>query len=295
MKNNIEFKPITYSEDELEQIVNLLKAGLNLDFSLEFFKWKHLENPFGKSFGLIATYEGRIIGLRMFMFWQFINKKQEKKTAIRPVDTVVDKKFRGRGLFKKLTLDGIEMCQGKFDLIFNTPNQNSLPGYLKMGWNSLDNSPDIKMGLLNPFSKRTDIQEFDVNSFGLDKDYMSSSLIWQTNKTGEFLQWRYEDNKYLVVQCADSFMIFSITKMKGFKTIIIFELLGDSEKFQGMINAAANKENAFFIYFADNKEFEAVKCIASITRKSSSVVFKNASENIQKNINFSLGDLEGKL
>ncbi len=291
----LKFREIDFDRD-IPAVVQLIKEGLDETYTEPFFIWKHVENPFGESFGFLVEDEGCIIGLRMFMFWQFVfNKEQEKITAIRPVDTVVDKSYRGKGLFKKLTLDGIEMCQGKFDLIFNTPNQNSLPGYLKMGWHLLDNSPVIKMGLLNPFSKRTEIHKFDVNSFGLDKDYMSSSLMWQTNKTGEFLQWRYEDNKYSVVQCADSFMIFSTTKIKGFKTIIIFELLGDSEQFQMMINATAKKENAFFIYFTDNKEFEAVKCIASTNRKRSNVVFKSNSENIQKNINFSLGDIEGKL
>lgn len=287
------FRKIDYQKD-VPAVVQLIKNGLDATYTESFFRWKHERNPFGESFGLLVEDEGYIIGLRMFMFWQFIKNKQ-KITAIRPVDTVVDERYRGKGLFKKLTLDGIEMCQGKFDLIFNTPNQNSLPGYLKMGWHLLDNSPDIKMGLLNPLLKTTEVQEIDMGSFELGTDYMSSSLRWQTNKTGEFLQWRYVDKKYSAVQCSDSYMIFSTTKMKGFKTIIIFELLGDSEQFQIMINATAKKVNAILIYFVDNKESEAVQCLFSTTRKSSSIVFKNDSENIQNHINFSLGDLEGKL
>lgn len=289
----LKFREIDYDSD-IPAVVQLIKEGLDDTYTESFFRWKHVQNPFGQSFGFLVEDEGTIIGLRMFMFWKFIKDKQ-KKTAIRPVDTVVDKKYRGKGLFKKLTLKGIEMCKGRFDFVFNTPNENSLPGYLKMGWNLLEDSPDIKMGLLNPFSKRTKIQEIEKESFDLQKDYGSANLMWHTNKTGEYLQWRYKDDKYLAVHYANSYMVFSKTKMKGFKTIIIFELLGDSKQFKEMINATAKKVNAFFIYFTANKDFEEVKCIASTTRKSSNIVFKNDSENIQNHIDFSLGDLEGKL
>lgn len=289
----LKFREIDYKKD-IPAVVQLIKEGLDDTFTESFFRWKHVQNPFGKSFGFLVEDEGDIIGIRMFMFWKF-KKSKEYKTAIRPVDTVVDKRYRGKGLFKKLNLDGIELCKGKFDVIFNTPNDNSLPGNLKMGWNLLEDSPKVKMGLLNPFSKKKEVEKIEMGSFNFKKVYGSSSLMWQTNKTGEFLKWRYEDKKYRLVRYADSFMIFSLRKIKGLKTIIIYELLGNSKHFQTMINATAKKEKSFFIYFVDNKEFERIDCIASTVRKNANVVFKSDSENIQKNINFSLGDLEGKL
>lgn len=290
----LKFREIDYKKD-IPAVVQLINEGLDDTFTESFFRWKHVQNPFGKSFGLIVEDENRIVGLRLFMFWQFISNKQERVTAIRPVDTVVDSSYRGKGLFKKLTLKGLEMCKGRFDVIFNTPNDNSLPGYLKMGWNLLEESPKVKMGLLNPFSKKKEIVKITMGSFNLKRNYESSSLMWQTNKTGEFLKWRYEDEKYRLVRYADSFMIFSLRKIKGLKTIIIYELLGNSKHFQTIINATAKKEKSFFIYFADNKEFEKVNCIVSTIRNNANVVFKSDSGNIQKNINFSLGDLESKL
>ncbi|MBI6119770.1 GNAT family protein [Salegentibacter maritimus] len=289
----LKFREIDYKKD-IPAVVQLINEGLDDTFTESFFRWKHVQNPFGKSFGFLIEDDGSIVGLRMFMFWKF-KKSKEYKTAIRPVDTVVDKRYRGKGLFKKMNLVGIEMCKGKYDVIFNTPNHNSLPGNLKMGWNILEDSPKVKMGLLNPFSKKKEIEKIEKGSFNLKRNYESSSLMWQTNKTGEFLKWRYEDKKYILVQYADSFMIFSLKKIKGLKTIIIYELLGDSKQFQTMINATAKREKSFFIYFVDNKEFERVNCIASTVRKNANVVFKSDSGNIQKNINFSLGDLESKL
>ena len=37
--------------------------------SSRFFRWKHLENPFGPSLLLLAESAGRIVGLRAFMRW----------------------------------------------------------------------------------------------------------------------------------------------------------------------------------------------------------------------------------
>jgi len=291
----LKFREIDYNKD-IPAVVLLIKDGLDDNYTETFFEWKHVSNPFGKSFGLLVEDEGRIIGLRMFMFWQFISSKgQPLITAIRPVDTVVDKKYRSQGLFKKLTLDGIEMCQGKFDLIFNTPNENSLPGYLKMGWNLMENSPNIKMGLLNPLSKGVAIREININSLELDKDDRSSTLMWQTNKTCDFLKWRYPDTQYKLVQFQDCVLIYSTTNIKNFKTIIIFELLGNPKKFQGLINGLAKKIKSYLVYFADTQEFNAVQFMGSLTRKNSNIVFKNDKYGINGNINFSLGDLEGKL
>tara|TARA_R100000935_G_C2797306_1_gene148776 strand:+ start:105 stop:983 length:879 start_codon:yes stop_codon:yes gene_type:complete len=291
--NSIIIRHINFNKD-LPEVVSLLKTNLNQNFSVNFFKWKHLENPAGRSFGLLATHKDKIIGLRMYMFWEFSNDNI-KKLAIRPVDTVVDKNYRGKGLFKKLTLSGLDMCKDKFDFIFNTPNSNSLPGYLKMGWNRMENSPILIFGILNPFAKSLNFKETNLNSLQVDKSYINCNLIYQTNKTGEFLQWRYRDDKYSTVQFKDSFMIFTITKLKGFKTIVIYELLGNSTRFQLLVQAVAKRKNAFFIYYAKNNEFEMLRCIFSSKRKSSNVVFKNDIGNVQNNLNFSLGDLEAAI
>ena len=239
--------------------------------------------------------DGVIIGLRMFMFWEFVcDGNRQKIRAIRPVDKVVDKSYRGKGLFKELTLKGLEMCQGKFDLIFNTPNENSLKGYLKMGWNLLDKSPNIKIGVLNPFLKKYEVNEINLDSFSVSKNCTVSNL-WYSNKTDEFIKWRYFDDQYKVVQFEDSILIYSTTQIKNFSMIIIFELLGDSQKFQGMVNGLGKKIKSFLVYHADTHEFKSLNFIGSITRKSSKIVFKNDQNAIQGKINFSLGDLEGKL
>src|SRR5690606_29942836 len=122
-----------------------------------------------------ATDNGKIVALRMFMFWKFHNSVENKSViAIRPVDTVVDYNYRGQGLFKKLTLKGLEACKGRYDLIFNTPNENSLPGYLKMGW-EYKNPKYFKVGMILPsFSKR------NVEFGDLPQGITSKRIGWET-------------------------------------------------------------------------------------------------------------------
>ncbi len=99
----------------------------------DLFRWKHIENPFGRSMMLVAESDGRIVGLRAFMRWGFLSGSRVLR-AVRAVDTATHPDHQGRGIFSKLTREALECLQVDTDLVFNTPNDKSLPGYLKLGW-----------------------------------------------------------------------------------------------------------------------------------------------------------------
>ncbi|MDA7980867.1 MAG: GNAT family N-acetyltransferase [Pirellulales bacterium] len=138
--------------DDAAAIVDLLREGLGegtIPRSKPYWNWKHAANPFGPSPVLVAEEAGRIVGLRAFMRWEWGDGKigQEKTkqpsdhrtsclTAVRAVDTVTHPDFRGQGIFKRLTLQLRDEVQAEGTaFVFNTPNMQSRPGYLKMGWN----------------------------------------------------------------------------------------------------------------------------------------------------------------
>jgi GNAT superfamily N-acetyltransferase len=116
--------------------------------SAEFFRWKHAANPFGASFMILAEADGRIVGLRAFMRWRFVANSREI-TAVRAVDTATDPDFQGLGIFTRLTLRALEELQTEGVLVFNTPNDKSLPGYLKMGWTPVGKVP-VRLRLRRP-------------------------------------------------------------------------------------------------------------------------------------------------
>jgi hypothetical protein len=105
------------------------------------FAWKHRDNPWGPSPGWIAFDEKGLVGVRVFMRWAFRIGDQHI-TAVRAVDTATHPRAQGRGLFRALTTHGVEdLMAAGVDWVFNTPNHQSAPGYLSMGWQRVGRLP----------------------------------------------------------------------------------------------------------------------------------------------------------
>jgi GNAT superfamily N-acetyltransferase len=142
-----------YEDADEEGVLDLLNAALGGGPAGSrpegFFRWKHLENPFGRSFMLVAESDGRIVGLRAFMRWEFVAGDRRFR-AVRAVDTATHPDYQGRGIFSRLTLEALGALRDEADFVFNTPNEKSLPGYLKMGWQVVGRVP-IQIKVRRPF------------------------------------------------------------------------------------------------------------------------------------------------
>jgi GNAT superfamily N-acetyltransferase len=143
-----------YREDDESVVLGLLASALGGGpdgrRSPEFFRWKHFDNPFGTSLLLVAETGGEIVGLRAFLRWRFTAGDGSIRAA-RAVDTVTHPDHQGKGIFSRLTKHAVELLREDTDLIFNTPNSLSLPGYLKMGWRMVGKVP-IQVGVRRPVS-----------------------------------------------------------------------------------------------------------------------------------------------
>ncbi|MDQ1476788.1 MAG: hypothetical protein QOE62_2017, partial [Actinomycetota bacterium] len=53
----------------------------------EFFRWKHLENPFGPSPAWVAVEDEVVVGFRTFLRWEFEHPDGRTRRAVRAVDT----------------------------------------------------------------------------------------------------------------------------------------------------------------------------------------------------------------
>jgi GNAT superfamily N-acetyltransferase len=134
-----------FRDEDEAAVLDLLQASLGGGptgtRTPEFFRWKHHENVFGPSMMLVAEVDGEIAGLRAFMRWAF-EVDGRRLSAVRAVDTATHPDHQGKGIFSRLTLEALEMLRGEgVDLVFNTPNGKSLPGYLKMGWRPVGRFP----------------------------------------------------------------------------------------------------------------------------------------------------------
>ncbi|MEZ4866333.1 MAG: GNAT family N-acetyltransferase [Caldilineaceae bacterium] len=132
---------LPYHADHAPLLLPLLQETLGNSGAVRktgaFWQWKHAENPFGASSGLYAWDEAaaQAVGLRVLMRWAFQHPDGQIVQGARAVDTATHPAYQRMGIFSALTRQAIaELTAQGVDCIFNTPNQKSLPGYLKMGW-----------------------------------------------------------------------------------------------------------------------------------------------------------------
>ena len=134
------------NDDDLPAIFALLRAALSWDDDPRFealYDWKHRRNAFGPSPSWVALDAGRVVGFRALLRWEF-ERGATIIRAVRPVDTATHPEYQGRGIFTRLTLHALdELRQEGVTLVFNTPNDQSRPGYLKMGWVPVGRLPAI--------------------------------------------------------------------------------------------------------------------------------------------------------
>ncbi len=136
-----------YTEQDEPAVLGLLQRSLGWladEHHTAFFRWKHRDNPFGASPAWVALDGERMVGLRVLLRWEFERDGLDREVvrAARAVDTATDPAYQGRGIFSGLTLHAIDdLTRESLHFIFNTPNDQSRPGYLKMGWQVVGRLP----------------------------------------------------------------------------------------------------------------------------------------------------------
>jgi N-acetylglutamate synthase-like GNAT family acetyltransferase len=270
------------TDKDIQAIIDLLKVSLGealLQKSETYWRWKHLVNPFGASPVIVAEEGGKIIGVRAFMRWSWRHHGKIVH-AVRAVDTATHPDHQGKGIFKKLTLSLLEMCaeQG-YQFVFNTPNKNSMPGYLKMGWKLAGRLP-VAVRFSKPLSmvrqlafKRSleNISSFVESEtpqqilsrpdfqLVLDQYNATSPGKFRTAHTVESLTWRYVDvpvAKYHVLAIWDdknlaAAVFYRLKPSRAGLEMRVTDVIAAGEKkfsdFNPSIVKRAKEHGAFFI------------------------------------------------
>ena len=214
-KTSLDYEFRCYQPADESQVLDLLTTCLGGgpagDRSSEFFRWKHLQNPFGRSMMLVADSDGQVVGLRAFMRWRFCSRGRVVE-AVRAVDTATHPAHQGRGVFSRLTRKALDELEEDVALVFNTPNTKSGPGYLKMGWKDVGEVP-VHVRVLNPlrFAWHLGAGSRDEFVFSNTRNGLPASVVLGdkamitsflkeveshgaclcTERTHEYLWWRY--------------------------------------------------------------------------------------------------------
>lgn len=211
-----------------------------------FFGWKHDDNPFGPSPAWVAAHGPKIVGFRTLLRWEFA-RGSERLRLVRAVDTATDPDFQGMGVFRRLTLTAIaELQAAGYDAVFNTPNTQSRPGYLKMGWVVLGR-PAVGLrprgplavvrmvrsrGAAEKWSEPTDVGDPAGDVLGAPglESLLAALPVpsgWATPRTPEYLLWRYgfEPLHYRVVEVRGGVVVFRVRRRGPSREVALCEWL----------------------------------------------------------------------
>lgn len=243
------------TEKDIPEILEVLKASLGEISSKKteaVWRYKHIENPFGKSLVLLAIEGDKIIGIRAFMRWKW-QKGEKVFCGFRAVDTATHPEHQGKGIFKKLTLEALRLGEEMGDhFVFNTPNENSKPGYLKMGWQEIGKL-SVSLCLANPFkNKKTSnlSKAQDKTSDNLLKPLMQEINLQNiftnklfTPKSTNYLNWRYESNplQQYLFKATEKYYLAAYVKSHGkIKELRIVEAIVSDQQDLKLVNKQIN-------------------------------------------------------
>lgn len=235
-----------YEDADLPDVLELLRASLGEPAGLartpDLFAWKHIDNPFGRSVMLVATAGGRLAGFRAFMRWELETDGGRSLRCVRPVDTATHPDFQRRGIFRNLTMSALEVARADgVDMVFNTPNEASRPGYLTMGWvevGPIGVMARPRPGLLfrrgdpEPWQEAPGLKEAPETKLDQASAVLQvpAGTGLRTQKTREYLRWRYSGHptaRYVVSAVDTAAAVARLNIRKGRRELVVSELGGD--------------------------------------------------------------------
>jgi GNAT superfamily N-acetyltransferase len=228
-------------DGDTDEVLELMRLSLGesrlLERTTELFRWKHVDNPFGRSIGLVAEEGGQIVGLRTFMRWDLITPEGGALRCARAVDTATHPDHQGKGIFRRLTEEAIEVARGDgISMIFNTPNEKSKPGYLKMGWREVG----VIGALVRPSSSM--LTRVGEDAAASPEEFLHepepaaaaglvdrAPLGLRTRRTPEYLTWRFSGHptaRYFIAGHAGGRAVLRPNVRRGRRELVLADLFG---------------------------------------------------------------------
>ena len=96
----------------------------------EFFRWKHLAGPFGRSTLLVTEADGAVVGFAAYMPWRF-RARGQIVTAMRGVDYAVHPAYQRLG--SSMAIRDAAKFSSEIAFIWSNPNAQSRVGGLRSG------------------------------------------------------------------------------------------------------------------------------------------------------------------
>ncbi|MCW8138159.1 MAG: GNAT family N-acetyltransferase [Planctomycetota bacterium] len=243
--SSYEIRP--FEDSDVPAVVELVALAMGPErrfpFDEAYWRWKHHDNPFGRSACLVAvTASGQVVGVRAFMRWTW-SRGDELVPSVRAVDTAVHPDWQGRGLFTRLTKALLEHVAAEgVRFVFNTPNARSRPGYLKMGWRPVGR-PTLWIRPLRPLASLAALLwggrrggKAPEPPPGTAVDLAPGGDTWGTPagdrlgtaKSPEYLRWRYDHNptaRYAAWRTGAATVVARVGRRRGLSEALVCETI----------------------------------------------------------------------
>jgi len=135
----VEYRIEKLSAQNIHHLVPLYQAAFDQSVSLQFLLKKYNTRPFGVEFiGFIAFASNGIAAAYYGVIPCFFKLDGKTVLAAQSADTMTHPDHRKQGLFQRLAAKTYDLAREQnIQFIFGFPNQNSLPGFIKLNWQFL--------------------------------------------------------------------------------------------------------------------------------------------------------------
>jgi hypothetical protein len=219
-----------------------------------FFEWKHRRGSFGASTLIVVEFDGELAGFAAYMPWRF-TAGARALSAMRGVDYAIHPDFRRRGASAAVRAVADELLATS--LIWANPNELTRRGGVKVGRHIVGTIPryarpsrGLLAGLRSVPTHRSSARErpaIDAPAAAeilADGEFIEDVLRraprpagrWMTDKSLEFLRWRYGHfDAYRAVRCDSTrtgrgFAIFRSRRLGGFSVLDVCELIATGNR-----------------------------------------------------------------
>lgn len=242
MTDEVSVRPAT--DDDVAAIIDVAGRALGwdpADPNEAFFRWKHFDNPAGRSPMWVAESGGDLAGFRSMMRWTY-RHGETRVRAVRAVDTATDPAHQRKGIFRLLTEAAVaELVEDGTDFVFNTPNDKSRPGYLRMGWVDAGRLPAAFApagvgSLLRLARARTAAHKWSlpldagdpIDRVAADLGRPADTIV--TDRTPEHLRWRYgfEPLHYRAIQTDEAIAVIRLRRRGPATEAVVAEVASPS-------------------------------------------------------------------
>lgn len=241
----------------------------------DYFDWKFLNSPFGKSILTVSEYNGEIVGVDHLWPWK-LDYKNETIKAYEACDSAVKSEYRGNRLLQRMRTFGIDSAkENNAALLFNFPNNQSLKTNINYGYHFLGkinwwvrvikpiDVASLYLNLKNKSSKnKSDIEYKKIDLHLLEYLYKkyTPKYLMTIHRSINFFMYRYvhqpKRNYGMISNNNEIAAIYTVNDNNGTREMVITDLIGNRVKVNKLLKRiiyyAKKYDCAFIAIMSDN-------------------------------------------